>query len=562
MRIIHKERPALAALLAALLALSLAVLLLPAASASASRLASGPSGSLTIIADPEGPFAPGFNPFSLTNSAHTQGATAMIYEPLMQYNLSKTGQIYPWLATSWSWADGGRELVLNIRKGVKYTDGKPFTAATVAFTFNLMKKFPALDGVGVTFTSASAPSPTKATIKFPRPGYQQLFLVSEVLIVPEFIWKNIKNPVTYVDTKPIGTGPYTLKSFSTEEFTLTANTHYWQPGKPKIAELHFLSYSGNSSADLPIDAGTIDWNTVFNSDYKSAFLAKDPKHHFETVAPIGNFYMCTNDAKAPYNNVTVRKALSEALTRNAIVTEGEKGFYFATDNATGLSLPRWSKWLTSAYATDTVKFDPAKAKSLLESAGFKMGANGMLNEPTGKPFNLTLLGPSPYTDWMTDLELISSQLRKAGINATVSGVSESAWASDYTVGNYTMTFCGEFTTGDPYSIYDYMLNSSLSAPIGKSAIGDVQRFTSTKADAALAAASSTDSTAQLKKDYATLESIMVNTVPAIPIFDGGEWAGYTTTHAVGWPSAADPYEANALMSPWDEVIAIRLRPAT
>ena len=100
----------------------------PPASSTTRTKATGGS-FLNIIADPAGPFADGFNPFSLSNSAYLQGATGMIYEPLMQFNLLKVGQIYPWLATSWSWANGGTELILHTRPGVKWQDGKPFSAA-------------------------------------------------------------------------------------------------------------------------------------------------------------------------------------------------------------------------------------------------------------------------------------------------------------------------------------------------------------------------------------------------------------------------------------------------
>ena len=181
-----------------------------AASTASAKTASTNSSYLNIIADPAGPFANGFNPYSLSNSAYIQGSTAMIYEPLMQFNLLKVGQIYPWLATSWAWADNGTELVLHTRTGVKWTDGKPFSAADVAFTFNLMKKYPALDGNGVTFLTATAPSSSEAILKFASPAYTQLFDISQVLMVPEHIWKSISNPVEYVDDNPVGTGPYTV----------------------------------------------------------------------------------------------------------------------------------------------------------------------------------------------------------------------------------------------------------------------------------------------------------------------------------------------------------------
>jgi peptide/nickel transport system substrate-binding protein len=536
-------------------------LVLAGCSSSPSSTSSAKASELTIITDPAGPFADGWNPFSLSNSAYVQGATGMIYEPLMQFNLLKVGQIYPWLATSWSWADGGTELVLHTRTGVKWSDGKPFSAADVAFTFNLMKRYPALDVNGVTFTSASAPTPTEAIIKFPTPAYTQLFDISQVLIVPEHIWSHIANPVTYVDDSPVGTGPYLVSSFSAQEFTLVRNPHYWQAGLPRIDTLHFLSYASNPSAGLAISTGTIDWNTVFMPNYKTGFVDKDPSQHFESVSPIGNFYMCPNLTKYPFNLTVVRKALSEAINRSTIATEGEHGFYFADTSPTGLTLPRWSTWLAPQYAGLTEKYDPSGAKAMLEAAGFKVGSNGMLDEPNGSPFTVTILGPSPYTDWMTDAELMASEMHQAGISATVSGVSVSDWTNDYTVGSYQLTFCGQFTTSDPYSVYNYMLNSALSAPIGKSATGDVERFSSAQADAALAAARATDNSSQLLKDYTTLEGIMVTDVPAIPLFNGGDWAGYTTVHAVGWPSASDPYQANALVSPWDEVIALRLRPA-
>ncbi len=516
---------------------------------------------MTVIADPAGPFANGWNPFSLSTSAYVQGATGMVYEPLMQYNLVKTGQIYPWLATSWSWADGGRQLVVHTRTGVKWSDGQPFSAADVAFTFNLMHKYPALDVNGVTFSGATNPSATEAIINFPSPAYTQLFDISQVLIVPQHIWQSISNPVTYVNDSPVGTGPYTVSTFTAQEFTLVANPHYWQAGLPKIKTLHFLSYASNPSAGLEISSGSIDWNTVFMPNYQTGFVNKDPSQHFESVSPIGNFYMCPNLTAYPFSNTTVRKALSEAIDRTTIASEGEHGFYFADTSATGLSLPRWQSWLAPQYASATESFNPSGAKALLESIGFKAGSNGMLDEPNGKPFSVTILGPSPYTDWMTDAQLMASEMQSAGISATVSGVSVSAWTNDYTVGSYQLTFCGQFTTNDPYSIYNYMLNSALSAPIGKPATGDVERFTSSAANAALAAAAATNNTAQLESDYATLEGLMVNDIPAIPLFNGGAWAGYTTVHAVGWPSASNPYEANSMVSPWDEVVVLRLSPA-
>lgn len=542
--------------------LPLTALALAAAGCSSSPAGSSSAASqLNILASPVGPLTDGFNPFNSSNGAYLEGATGMVYEPLMQYNMTKVGQIYPWLATSWSWTDSGKELVLHTRAGVKWSDGKPFTAADVAFTFNLMKKYPALDINGVSFTSATAPTSTEAVLKFTQPAYTQLFAISQVLIVPQHIWSQVSNPVTYTDDNPVGTGPYLAGSFTAQEFTLVRNPHYWQAGLPKFSKLEFLTADDATDAANVINTGSIDWNTVGYLSWQTGFVDKDPAQRYESISQIGDWYLCPNLSHYPLNLVPVRKAISMAFNRNTIAAEGEKGLFPADNTPTGLALPRWQTYLAPQFASLKETFDPSAAKAILENAGFKPGSNGMLNLPNGKPFTLTLSGATPYSDWMTDLQLISSEMAQAGIRTTVKGSSVATWINDVNTGNYDLTFCGTFDTNDPYSIYNYLMNSSPSAPDGTFSKADAERFDSPQADAALAAIANSNSLSAQRQAYTTLESIMVNDIPVIPLFNGGAWAGYTTTHAVGWPTASDPYEMNSVASPWDEVVVLHLRPA-
>ena len=106
---------------------------------------------LTIMGSPEGPFTDNFNPFFSSSVTAEQGMLANIYEPLMMYDMVKSGVIYPWLATAWKWSDSGKKLTLTIRTGVKWSDGQPLSASDVAYTFDLMKKYPALNTQGVSF---------------------------------------------------------------------------------------------------------------------------------------------------------------------------------------------------------------------------------------------------------------------------------------------------------------------------------------------------------------------------------------------------------------------------
>ncbi|MHB1930424.1 MAG: ABC transporter substrate-binding protein, partial [Acidimicrobiales bacterium] len=264
----------------------------------------------------------------------------------------------------------------------------------------------------------------------------------------------------------------------------------------------------------------------------------------------------------PYNQVGVRKALSLALDRNTITSVGESGFYLPDTNATGLALPAWQSELDPAYKSAPLPYNPSQAKSMLEGLGFKPGANGFLNEPNGQPFDVVIDAPSPYTDWMTDTQLMVTELKAAGIHATVNGESLNAWTNDYTTGNFDITFCGQFTTDNAYGNFVPLLQSSLTAPTGKAATGDYERYTNTAVDAALAKYATTNNPSAQQSALNTIEQVMVNEVPVIPLFEATAFGVYSSRHAVGWPSASNPYEAPGPGSPWGEVVILRLKPVS
>ena len=88
----------------------------------------------------------GFNPL---NASDTLLSVGFMYEPLVYMNPLEDGKTTPMLASSWAWGAGNKSLTFTIRPGVKFSDGTPMTAADVAYTFNLEKKYPALDLTGV-----------------------------------------------------------------------------------------------------------------------------------------------------------------------------------------------------------------------------------------------------------------------------------------------------------------------------------------------------------------------------------------------------------------------------
>src|ERR1700742_2156860 len=114
------------------------------ATGTGSSAGKGPSGTLTISNEQGTQWNCSFNPFNPGNLG--EGVTmGQVYEPLAFVDTLENAKATPWLATSWAWSNGNKTLTFTIRQGVKFSDGTPMTAADVAFTFNLMKKYPGLD---------------------------------------------------------------------------------------------------------------------------------------------------------------------------------------------------------------------------------------------------------------------------------------------------------------------------------------------------------------------------------------------------------------------------------
>ena len=197
--------------------------------------------------------------FSPLNTSDTLLSVGFIYEPLVFVNPLQNGKTTPMLATSWTWGPGNKSLTFTIRQGVKWSDGTPMTAADVAYTFNLIKKYPALDLTGVwSVLSSVTASGNTVTMDFSTAGAVPYFyyIADQTPIVPEHIWSTISNPTTNPVSNPVGTGPYLMSKCSPQNITYTANPHYWQPGLPKIAKIEYPAYTSNNTANDDLANGT------------------------------------------------------------------------------------------------------------------------------------------------------------------------------------------------------------------------------------------------------------------------------------------------------------------
>jgi peptide/nickel transport system substrate-binding protein len=548
-------RKIIAAATASLLSAGL-LTVLPAASSSAS------SPPLIMESSPENTITQDFNPLAPTAAPYGMGATGLIYEPLIQFDLAAPPKDYPWLATKYAWSNGGKSITFTIRNGVKWNDGTPFTAADVVFTFNLVKKYTAINLSGLDISSVTSSGNT-VTVNFPTAQYTNLENIAGQVILPEHIWSSVGNPATYTDANPVGTGPWMLSSFTPEGFTLKANPSYWG-GTPKIQTVYFPVYTSNTGALTALFGGQIDWTGNFIPGLQKNFVDKDPSTRGYWEAPGGTNSLEPNLKEWPTNQLAVRQAISAAVNRSLIADEGEAGLEDPVTSATGLTLPTFSAWSAPVKSlVNSATSDTAKARSILEKAGYTLkGGYFYLN---GKEVSLTIVDPSSYTDYADDDALAAQELKAAGINATFDGVTVSAWSQDMADGDFQLAMHWSNGGLTPYNEFDGWLDSSLAT--GNNATGDYERLDSSSLDADLAKLAAAPTLSAQTAALAPLADYVAANLPIIPMTTASEWFEYNSQHFVGWPSQSNPYETgqpsgtnNGPGSGTDEVVALHLSP--
>jgi len=522
------------------------------------------SSTLTMESSPESTITDAFNPFVTTQAAYGMGATGLIYEPLIQFDLASPTIQYPWLATSYKWGNGGKQITFTIRSGVKWNNGSPLTPADVAYTFSLVKANASINLGGLSISSI-ATSGNTVTLTFPSPQYTNLEEIAGTAIVPKAIWSKAGNPATYSDASPVGTGPYMLQSFTPQGFTLKKNPYYWQPSKVKVSKVYFPVYTSNTGALSALFSGQITWTGNFIPGLQKQFVDKAPAYHHYWEAAGGDESFELNTTKWPGSSLAVRKAISLAVDRTQLGAEGEAGLENPVLNSTGITLPTFKAW-SGPVSSMTVSphAQTAAAEKVLETAGFKKGSNGFF-EQGGKTVSLTIISPSAYTD-MAEVDSIAAQeLKAAGIDATFQGLSVSAWNNDVADGDFDMTEHWSNGGITPYNMYNGWLNDSLAS--GSSATGDYERIKDPALDADLAKLSGASTVAQQTADLVPLEKYVAANLPVIPVETASEWFEYNSQNFVGWPTQSNPYETgqpsgtnNGPGSGTDEVVLLHLSP--
>ncbi|MFJ7625638.1 ABC transporter substrate-binding protein [Streptomyces sp. NPDC097595] len=521
---------------------------------------SAASGVLNI-GKPDGPQTNNSNPFLNTSAGATLGYRWMIYEPLaMVRQIKPAEKPDPWLATDWKWDLNFQKVTLTIDERAKWADGKPLTADDVAYTFNLLKKHPALNADGIQWGGVEVKD-KKVILTFNSSQYVNQNKILQQYIVPKHIWEKVKNPETWPNRTPVGSGPYKLKTFTPQTTTLTATPTYWK-GSTKVKELRYSTYNDNNAATTALASGKLEWSFVFMPDFKKLFIDKDPKNHkLWFPSGLGIHGLWINTARKPFDNAALRKAMAMVVDRNAIYTQAEATLYPEITNPTGIPLPAGESFISDTYKKATTKPDVAGAQQVLEKAGFTL-SGGVLKDPDGKPVKLTLTDPAGWNDYITGLSIIKDNFKKIGIDAKVKTQTADSWNADVANGNFDATLHWTNSGATPYDMYQNIMDGALLQPIGKpSQSGNFGRFKSTEATEALKDfAQATTDTAR-KQAMDTLQNIMVEQAPMIPTAAAPVGAEYSTKNWVGWPTEDNPYADPQHTQRTSLEVVLNLKPA-
>jgi peptide/nickel transport system substrate-binding protein len=513
---------------------------------------------LNIVPSPKGDFTNGFSPYS---SSANYGSQGMMYETLLFFD-SLNGSITPWLAQSYQVSSDAKSITFHLRQGVKWSDGQPFTADDVVFTLQDLKQYPTADSNNLwqTIQSVQATDQSTVVVTLSKASSPILwYLGGQTWMLPKHLWSSVGDPTKYADDQPVGTGPFMLKSFAPQLIDLKKNPNYWQPGKPQVSEIRYPSFDSNTSAQLLLSSGGVDWTGLFTPNIQSTYVSRDAAHNHYWFPPNNIVMLYLNTAKAPFNQLAVREAISGSVDRQQLYKVGESG-YEPPANPTGLVLPSNQSFLNSNYSSLSYSVDTAKSTQLMDGAGFTKGSDGIYVDKSGKKLSFTIDVVTGWTDWVTDCQIIASDLKAIGIDATVNALSFNAYFSALQMGNYDMAVSWTNPGPTPYYLYNSLLNSQNTAAIGKTASSNFERWSDSTTDQLLSQyATSADPSVQ-KQAIDGLQKVMVEQMPSIPLVFGATWNEYSSAKFTGWPSASNPYAAPAPFNfPDSEVVVLNLK---
>jgi peptide/nickel transport system substrate-binding protein len=364
--------------------------------------ASAAAGGAITVGIPLEP--PNLDPSATSAEATENIVYANVFEGLTR--IEEDGSVAPALARDWTISPDGLSYRFHLRAGVHFHDGTPLTAADVRFSLDRARaegsKNP-LHDLLQPIRSVRADDELTVTLDLARP-------VAEILTY--LGWGNlvIMSPASAprAATEPIGTGPFRFREWRKgDALLLERNPGYW--GAPALLDrVTFRVVPDATTALAALLAGDVDAYSNFPAPENLATLARDPRFTVVVGSTEGETLLAINNARPPFDDLRVRRALAHAVDRNAII----QGAMYGYGQPIGSHFPPHDPDyvdLTGRYA-----YDPAAARALLAEAGYPSG------------FDVTLRLPPPYYARRSG-EIVAAELGAVGIRVHIQNIEWAQW---------------------------------------------------------------------------------------------------------------------------------------
>jgi len=330
-------------------------------------------GTLNVVIQPEPPI--------LVSLTHTAGPTTRVSpkvtEGLVTFDLDFKAR--PQLATAWGKSEDGLRYRFELRRGVKWHDGKDFTSTDVAYSIELLRQYhPRGRGTFASVREILTPDPhiAEVVLEKPAPYLLAALTASEAPIVPRHIYEGTDPLANPNGRAPIGTGPFVFKEWKQgSHILLERNRNYWDPGKPYLDRMviRFIA-DANARAvaletgeihfapDTPVPLGQID-----SLKANPNLVVETRGYDYQPVV----YRLEFNLANPYFARPEVRRAAAHAIDRDTI---SRVVFYGWSQSAPAAISPA----LKEFYNPDIPRydFDPKKAEALLDAAGLPRGSDG------------------------------------------------------------------------------------------------------------------------------------------------------------------------------------------
>ncbi|MCV6593969.1 MAG: ABC transporter substrate-binding protein [Silicimonas sp.] len=347
---------------------------------------------------------PHLDPTSAAAGAIDSVVYSNVFEGLTRFG--PDGSVGPGLAESWEISEDGLTYTFKLRAGVKFHDGTDFEASDVVFSLDRARADDSTNAQKALFDGIDMVEAVDATtVKVTLKNRQGNFLFNmawgdAVIVAPESI-EDIK-------TNPVGTGAFTFTDWKQgDSITISRNPEYWgTPASLEKATFKFISEP--TAAFGAMMAGDVDAFYSYPAPENLVQFEADPRFKVLSGNTEGETILAINNKMEPFNDVRVRKAVSMAIDRQAIIDGAMFGYgtpigtHFAPHNPDYVDL------------TDLSPYDPAAAKALLAEAGYPDG------------FETTLKLPPPSYARRGG-EIIAAQLREIGIKTEISNLEWAQW---------------------------------------------------------------------------------------------------------------------------------------